>query len=84
MRAGDRRKHDFGSRYCEIGPVMLADAECIDAESVGEDRFIDQIADDLCVGLRPSVGSGGDVAKSVQPELKLVCHDASRKHDPAR
>src|ERR1700690_2904050 len=80
---GDCREPAFGSRYREIRPVMLADAKRIDAELVGEDRFLDQVADNLRMGLRPAVTANGDVAECVQPKLKLLCHNSLRKPDPA-
>src|ERR1700683_5608476 len=62
---------------------MLADAKGIHAELVGQRRLIDQVADDLGVGLQTAVAASGDIAERVQSELKLLCHDALRKHDPA-
>ena len=35
---GDRREHDFRRRHREIGPVVLADTEGVDAERVGVAR----------------------------------------------
>ena len=49
VRPGDRREHDVGSGYGEVRPVMLADADDIDADFVGEHRLLDDVADDLRV-----------------------------------
>ena len=63
--AGDGRKHDLGSRYGEIGAMMLADAKGIDPELIGENRLLDDVADDLRVAQEAAVGAGGDIAERV-------------------
>ena len=66
-----------GEEIGEIGAVVLADAEEVDAELVGEHRLVDDIADDLGVRQQAPVRRVGDVAESVQPEFKLLCHAVS-------
>jgi hypothetical protein len=70
---GDGRKHDLRRRHGEIGPVVLADAEDIDAEGVGVDAFLDHVADDFRLRQRTAVGLMGNVAEGIEAELKL-CH----------
>jgi hypothetical protein len=53
---------------------MLANAEGVDADLVGEHALVDDIADGLHVGQRLAVGAGGDVAKGIQSEFKSLCH----------
>ena len=47
VRAAMRGEHHLGRGDGEIGPVMLADADEVDAEFVGQHRFVDEVADDL-------------------------------------
>ena len=35
----DAGKDDFRSGHCEVGPMMLADADEIDADLIGKDRL---------------------------------------------
>jgi hypothetical protein len=53
---------------------MLADAKGIDANLIGEDGFVDYVADDLCVRQELTVGSSCDVAESIEPKLEMLCH----------
>ena len=53
---------------------MFADAERINADLVGEDTFVDNVADDLGVGEELAVGVGGDIAESIQSEFKSLSH----------
>ncbi len=68
---------DLGRGYGEIGAVVLADAEEVDADLVGEHRLVDDVADHLGVRQQAPVRRVGDVAESVQPEFKLLCHAVS-------
>ena len=71
---GDRREHDFRGRHREIGPVVLADTEGVDAERVGEDALLDHVADDFRLRQQAAVRPEGDVAECIEAELKLLCH----------
>ena len=51
---GNGGENDFGRRDGEVGAVVLADADEVDAQLVGEDGLVDDVADDL--GLRKRVG----------------------------
>ena len=81
---GDCREHDLWSRHGEVGAVVLADAEGVDAEFVGEDRLLDHVADDLRMRQKAAVGVGGDVAERIQPEFEilLACLSLSRALAP--
>jgi hypothetical protein len=91
---GDRGQHDLGRRDGEVGAVVLADADEVDAQLVGEDGLLDDVADDLRVRERPPVGAARDVAEGVEAELQGVGHgtpwghegraDASRAASPSR
>ena len=71
---GDAGKDDFRSGHREVGPVMLTDADEIDACLIGKDPLIDEIADDLRGRKRLVVGTGGDVAKCIDAEFELLGH----------
>ena len=45
--AGDRREHDLGRGDGKVAAMVLADAEGVDADLVGEDRFLDDVAQHL-------------------------------------
>lgn len=64
LRGGDR----------EVGAVMLAEADEVEAELVGEHRLVDDVADHLCVRKHRAGGVPGDVAKSVQSEFERCGH----------
>ena len=53
----NRRQHDLGRRHGEVGAVVLPNAEKVDADRIGEDRLVDDVADHL--RMRPSAGKGG-------------------------
>ena len=45
--AGDRREHDVGRRHGEVLAVMLADAEEVEADLIGQHALGDDVADHL-------------------------------------
>ena len=47
--AGDRGEHDLGRRDREVVAVVLAEAEDVDADRVGEHGLLDDVADHLGV-----------------------------------
>ncbi len=49
--------------------MVLADAEGIDAEPVGQHRLLDHLADDLRVRVETTGGAGGDIAKCIESEF---------------
>ena len=57
-----------GDAHGEVGAVVLADADGIDADFIGEDRLIDEIADHLRGVKRLAVGAVGDVAEGIEAE----------------
>ena len=65
---GDRGEHHVAGRHREVVGVVLADAEEVDADLVGEDALLDDVADRLGVRQRAAVGVVGDVAERVEPE----------------
>ena len=77
MRAGlpgDGGEDDFRSGDGEIGAVMLADGEYVDADGFGVDAFGHDVAQHLGLMQELAVGSGGDVAECVQAELDCLRH----------
>jgi hypothetical protein len=55
---------------------MLPDAEEIDAQLIGENRFIDDVADHLRMRQQVAIGPRGDIAERIQPKLNMPCHQA--------
>ena len=54
--------------------MVFANAEGINADLVGEDALVNDVADDLRVGEGVVIGAGGDIAESIQSEFKRLCH----------
>ena len=71
---GNRGEDDLRRRDGEVGTVMLADADEIDAQLVGENGLVDDVADDLGLRERATVGVASDVAERVEPELEIWLH----------
>ena len=70
--AGDRGEHDLGRGDREVAAMVLANAEGVDAHLVGEDRFVDDVAQHLRLRSKRAVGDRGDVAEGIQSELEAV------------
>ena len=62
---------------------MLADAERVDADLVGQHALFDDVADDLGMRVRLPVRAGGDVAERIQTEFDLPCHFLTADVDSA-
>src|SRR3712207_7294665 len=70
----DRGEHDVGRRHREVGPVVLADAEVVDADLVGEHALGDDVTHDLRRGHRLAVGTRSEEHTSeLQSRQYLVC-----------
>ena len=74
--AGDGREQDFRRRDGEVGPVVLADAEEVNAHRVGQLGFGNDVADDPRLRECASVTVDGDVAEGVQAEFEGSRHRA--------
>ena len=61
---------------------MLADAEEIDADLVGQDRLVDDVADNLRGRERLAVGAGSNVAERVEAEFERMRHGGSGERAP--
>ncbi len=73
--AGDRGQHHVTRRVHEIGPVMLADVERVDTDGIGEDAFLDGVADDDLTVERLSGLVDAHIGGRIQSELNLPgCH----------
>src|ERR1700733_8282799 len=70
----DRGQYDLRRRYREIGAVMLAKPDEIDADVVGQHRFVDHIANNLRVGLGLSILIVRTVAECVEVEYQNIRH----------
>ena len=70
----DRREHDLGGGDGEVGAMVLADAEGVEPELVGEHRLIDDVAQDAGVRLEAGDRIEGDVAEGVEPEGERGSH----------
>ena len=72
MRLRARRdggEHDLGGRHGEVVAVVLADAEEVDADRIGQHRFVDNVADHLVVGHSGALGIDRHVTERVEPEF---------------
>src|SRR5690606_3542545 len=65
----DAREHDLGRAHGEVGAVVLADAEEVDPDLVGELGLLDDVADRARAADERAVGSGGHVAERVEAQL---------------
>ncbi|MET4826931.1 hypothetical protein ABH972_004520 [Bradyrhizobium ottawaense] len=70
----DRGEHGLRRGDRKIGAVVFAEADEVEAEFVGQHRFVDDVADHLRVRKHGACGIPGDVAKSIQSELKRCGH----------
>lgn len=64
-------QHDLGRRDREIGAVMFAEADEINADVVGQRGLVQHLAQDDVHGLRLAIGAKGDVAESVEAKGNL-------------
>ena len=53
--AGNRREHDLRRRDREVAPVVLADAERVQAELIGQNGFVDDVAEHARLRLERAV-----------------------------
>ena len=67
---GHRRQHHLGRGHREIGAVVFAHADEVQADLVGEHGLFDQVADDLRVRQRRARRVVGHVAEGIQSEFK--------------
>ena len=74
VRPGDRREHHLGRRDRELVAVVLADAEEVEPEPVGEHGLLDHVAQHLRVRQRRAVGADGHVAEGVESEFVALSH----------
>ena len=63
---------------------MLADADEIDANLVGEDGLLDEVADDLRRMQRLSVRTVGDIAEGVETEFERLNHSVLYQVQPRK
>ena len=68
--AGDGGEHDLRRADGEVRAVVLAHAEEVDADLVGQLGLRDDVAEDLGVRLGAAVGVDGDVAEGVEAEFE--------------
>ena len=66
---GDGGEDDLGRADGEVGAVVLADADEVDADLVGQLGFGDDVAEDPGVGAEAAVGVEGHVAEGVEAQL---------------
>ena len=62
-----RRQHDGGRRDGEVGAVVLADAEDVEPDLVGELDLLDQVAEPLA-----RAGPGGEIAEAREAEFHPI------------
>ena len=68
---GGGREHDRRRRDREVGPVVLADAEDVEPDPVGELDLLDQVAQPL---LRPDLPTGGRVRRELRERVDTEFH----------
>ena len=71
---GDRREQDLGRGHCEVGAVVLADADEIDAQFIGQHSLVDHVPEHLRMRQQVALRIRGDVAERIKPEFKMLCH----------
>jgi hypothetical protein len=75
---GDRAEHHVGRRHREVLGVVLADAEEVDADLVGEHALLDDIPNRLGMRVRPIVLVVRPIAKRVESKHEReLCRAAS-------
>ena len=52
--------------------MMLAKADGVDTGLVGQDAFLDDVADDFGMRFEAAVGVGGDVAEGIEAEFDFL------------
>ena len=70
---GGRGEHDGGRRHGEVGAVMLADAEDVETDLVGELDLLDEVAQ-TCGRIDRAARHrvGGQLGEGVEPEFHPV------------
>jgi hypothetical protein len=66
---GDGREHDLRGADGEVRAVVLADAEEVHPQIVGQCGLGYHVAEDLRVREKAAVGTGADVAERVEAQL---------------
>ena len=69
--AGDRGEHDLGRRDREVGAMVLADAERIEADPVGEHRLVDDVAQHVRGRMKAAIRRGLISPKVSSPIVTL-------------
>ena len=64
----DRREHDLGGGDGEVGAVVLADAEGVEPELVGQHGLLDDVTQHAGLRLQTGDRIEGDVTEGVEPE----------------
>ena len=81
---GDRRQHRLRARDREVRAVVLADAEEVDTDLVGQNPLGDHVADGLRVRHQRAAAVLGHVTEGVDPELYELIHlDSLFIRDPS-
>jgi hypothetical protein len=68
----DGGEHGLGRRDGEVVAVVFTDAEEVEAEPVGEHRFLDHVADHLRLAETVAVAVDGDITEGVEAQLHGV------------
>ena len=54
--------------------MVFADPKSVDADFIGKDSLVDNIAEDLRVGQRLAAGPDRDIAEGIQSEFEILWH----------
>ena len=69
VRVAMAPQQDLGRADGEVGAVVLADAEEVHADLVGQLGFGEHVAEDSGLEARATVGGDGDVAEGVEAQV---------------
>ena len=72
VRAAIAASTTSGAETAKSVAVVLADAEEVDADLIGEHALLDDVADDLGLRQQLAVGVDGHVAERVQAEMEIA------------
>src|SRR6266404_7517712 len=76
---GDRREHHMTCRVHELGAVVLADVEGVEADGFCENGFLDGVADDLVAVEQVPGLVDTHLSGCVQAELEYACGHSSAR-----
>jgi hypothetical protein len=74
VQRSDRGEKDLGGGNGKVASMMLAKADAVHPDLVGEAGLVNDIAEHLRMGQGMPVAAGLDVAEGIEPKLNLLTH----------